>query len=81
MTCEAYPSQWEGRLDDFHTFYARYRHGYFYLSVSQEYAGNSGDHTRSSILLEFEHDGESDGVMSTEEMKELTKNHVDWSEV
>lgn len=33
-TCNACPSQWEGKLEDGRSFYARYRHGIFRYGVA-----------------------------------------------
>lgn len=78
MTCSACPSQWEGKLQDGRMFYARYRHGYFYISVSDGPTEDGFDAVTDNYLMEAEVGDGMDGV-STEEMQELTKDYVDWS--
>ncbi len=80
MTCSACPSQWEGKLEDGRMFYARYRHGYFYISLSDGPTDDVMDAVTHKYIMEMEHEGEGhDGIMSTETMQELTKDYVDWS--
>lgn len=79
MTCDACPSQWEGKLDDERMFYCRYRWGVFYISVSDGPTDRGLDAVTRNYIMEVEYGGEMDGCMSTEEMKELSKEHMDWS--
>ena len=79
MTCEACPSQWEGKLDDGRIFYGRYRWGFFTLSVSKEPTDDPIEAVTDSYIMEVEYGGEWNGAMSTEEMMELSREHVDWS--
>lgn len=79
MTCDACPSQWEGKLDDGRMFYCRYRWGTFYISVSDRPTDRRLDAVSNNYIMEVEYGGEMDGCMSTEEMKELSKEHMDWS--
>jgi len=79
MTCSACPSQWQGKLEDGRMFYARYRHGYFYISVSDGPTERGFDAVTDNYLMEAEVGADMDGVMSTDEMRELTKDYVDWS--
>lgn len=61
MTCSACPSQWEGRLSDGSLLYARFRHGYFYVTID-------GDKIFGTDI-----EGGSDGVMGTDKMLRLVK--------
>ena len=80
MTCDCCPSQWEGALDGGRMFYIRFRHGSFCLRASPQPTEDVHDAVNGDLIMELEHDGEGhDGVMGTELMKELTKDHVDWS--
>jgi hypothetical protein len=80
MTCSACPSQWEGKLDDERMFYARFRHGWFYISVSEGPTDDPFDAITDNYVLELEHEGEGhDGIMSTELMMELSRDKIDWS--
>ncbi len=60
-------------------FYARYRWGCFYISVSPSATDNVSDAVTNEYLIEIEHGGDWDGVMATEEMMELSKGCMDWS--
>lgn len=65
-TCCACPSQWEGKLTDGkRMFYARFRHGHFYVEFSNEPADNvmDFDHTQATIMHEFDHPTK-DGFMA-----------------
>ena len=81
MTCSACPSQWEGKLDDGRTFYCRYRWGSFYISVSDGPTDDYMEAVSNNYIMNVDYGEELDGCMSTEEMKELSKDHVDWSAV
>lgn len=56
-----------------------YRHGYFYISVSDGPTEDGFDAVTDNYLMEAEVGDGMDGVMSTEEMQELTKDYIDWS--
>lgn len=73
------PSQWEGKLEDGRMFYCRFRWGGFYIRVSEKETDDVSDAVGGECILEMEYGGEMDGIMTTEEMKELTKDSVDWS--
>ena len=82
MTGSFCPSQWEGKLEDGRMFYARFRHGWFYISVSEKPTDDVFDAINDDLIVEFEHEGEGhDGVMSTELMMKLTEKTIDWSAI
>lgn len=69
--CQACPSDWEAIDDEGREIYIRFRWGH--LSVSLD------DLTNEPVsLLSLQHSDPLDGVMSTEEMVELTKDVLDW---
>lgn len=65
-TCCACPSQWEGKLDDGkRMFYARFRHGHFYVEFSKEPANDVMDWISDESNLMYESDNEpGDGYMT-----------------
>jgi len=77
MTCGACPSQWEGRTIDNRPIYARYRWGF--LSV---YVGETGGDVYNAIntmqVYGEQLGDEMHGVMSTEELINITSGIVNW---
>lgn len=71
QTCGACPSQWEGMLEDGRTWYARYRWGVLSVSVSQEPTLSHDAAISGPEVINEEIGGDLDGVMSTEELKEV----------
>lgn len=65
-TCCACPSQWEGKLDDGERmFYARYRHGRFYLEFSNKPCSDVSELFDDSIcMLESNTPGGDGGYMT-----------------
>lgn len=70
QTCWACPSQWDIFTDRSEYIYARYRWGHLTLTLNDN----------ETIFSEQVRDG-LDGVMDTDELKELTKDILDWSDV
>lgn len=62
QTCYACPSQWEGTTSNNEDLYIRYRHGFFRVDINGE------------TVFSKELSNQDDGVLDTEEMKELTTN-------
>lgn len=64
-TCSACPSQWEGKLDDGkRMFYARFRHGHFYLEFSNKPCDDVAElFEDSTCVLESETE-DGDGYMT-----------------
>lgn len=59
MTCQACPSQWDLWADDGTQYYARYRHGRFYISYAD---------ADCAMLGELKTGDSLDGYMTTREM-------------
>ena len=74
QTCGACPAQWEGTLDNGDCFYARFRFGHGYVATGK----TMDDAIFGDVLVEWNTDGEYDGVMSTSELKEKTKGVLGW---
>ena len=70
QTCCACPSQWDIYTDDGHYIYVRYRWGYLSLTLDDQ----------EQIFGMQVRDG-LNGYMDTDELKELTKEILDWSNV
>lgn len=62
-TCEAYPSQWEGKTADDRAVYIRYRCGMLVVHVSER-GGTVRDAIMSEPLIEYKTGGEYDGIMT-----------------
>ena len=77
-TCYMCPSQWEGKLEDGkRMFYARLRHGYFYVEYSDGPADSVMDFhagKNAKIVLEFDHPT-SDGFMTNFEFYRTLLRH------
>lgn len=80
MTCGACPSQWEGDLLDGRTFYIRYRWGGLSVRISKDVSNSYHEAVGGEEILRLEHGDGFDGVLSTEEMQELTKHLINWSQ-
>lgn len=61
MTCNACPSQWEGKTKSGRDVYIRYRYGILAVSLDGEYIYTKG------------YGGDLDGVMDTNEMQRKLK--------
>lgn len=70
QTCWACPSQWDIFLENGDYVYARFRFGYLSLTLNSREA-----------IFGLEQGSGFDGVMSTSELMELTKDILDWSNV
>lgn len=70
-TCEAFPSQWEGMLDNGKSIYIKYRHGKLKVGLGK---------TLSKAILNakviYESKNELDGFMTNEEMIKLVKEKM-----
>lgn len=71
MTCSACPSQWDIYTTDGQYIYARYRWGW--LTVTLDPWGEN-----STELYAEQIGDEYDGSMSTTQLKELTKEILEW---
>lgn len=70
-TCDCCPSQWDIYTYGGQYYYARYRFGRFTLTLDP-----FRDSQQTVIALEI--GDEYDGVMSTSQMQQLTKDVLDW---
>lgn len=73
QTGEGFPSQWEGELQDDRPFYIRYRHGHLYVSVGKKGQIIPRDLCQYETIFEWERPDGMNGIMSLEELKEITK--------
>lgn len=71
MTCSACPSQWDIHTTDGQYIYARYRWGWLTVTLDP-WSENSKE------LYAEQMGDEYDGVMSTIQLKELTKEILEW---
>lgn len=69
MTCDACPSQWEGRAVDGTRFYIRYRYGWLTVRLNG-----------SETVLEKDIGSALDGVMADGEMFEHVARVLDFTE-
>lgn len=76
QTCSACPAQWEGVLEDGRAIYIRYRWGHLSIEAGKtvEDAIRDGDTLLSTSLG----DG-LDGILSYEELKEVTQGVLEWN--
>lgn len=77
QTCWACPSQWEGETDDGREVYVRYRYGHLTVQVGTE---TEPDAVMSdNYIVDVEHGEGLDGFMDEDELKELTKDTIEWA--
>lgn len=79
-TCEACPSQWEGKLSDGRMIYVRFRWGSLNISVSPKPTDDimdavGGEHVFGTDLLGHP----LDGYMEYSKLKEIA-SHIEWPE-
>lgn len=72
QTCFACPSQWDIMTEDGQYIYARFRWGYLSVKINP-WTPNE------KILFEWQDTDGLNGVMDSEELQQLTKNILDWS--
>src|SRR5262249_44273769 len=73
MTCSACPSRWEGETLDGRVLYASYQHGRLTVGVGATLEAAVGVACDDGELLVWQaHGDEHDGVMSTDELLEVT---------
>jgi hypothetical protein len=78
-TCDGYPTQWDGELDDGRTIYVRYRWGILAVRVSEEahpvdqYAAVHG---REIIALKLGE--EMGGTLEFSELRQHTAHAIEW---
>ena len=71
-TCEFFPAQWEGHLEDGRMFYIRYRWGNFNVYLSKEASDKVLDSIQGDLIISLDEYGDPfDGEMDDDEMKSL----------
>jgi hypothetical protein len=77
-TCESFPAQWEGMLDDGRYIYARYRSGLLEIGVGQtlNLAVENAIGLRGVALYRRRLGGQHDGQMDYADLRR--HNVVDW---
>lgn len=72
QTCGACPSQWEGTDTEHRPVYIRYRHGYLSVRIGPV-DGDIGSAVDGEEILGTALGDALDGVLSEEELREVTK--------
>ena len=80
MTCFSYPSQWRAKLEDGRMLYARYRWNNLTMQVSHSPTDDMLDVYDGITIFDQDQKLDSDGEMSTEQLQDITKDIIDWSE-
>lgn len=78
QTCNACPSQWDGKTDDGRILYVRYRWGYLSVCLGQD-TGDEYDGVRGEEIYGESVGDALDGVMEERDMKFHTSYVLDWS--
>lgn len=78
QTCYMCPSQWEGQFEDGTYFYVRYRWGWLSISISEVSVQKA---VVGKSLMEISYGDSLDGLLSFDELKDLTKEIIEWSDV
>jgi len=73
-TCFACPSQWEGKTEDGHTIYIRYRWGHLSVRVSYSTSEDISDAVMGKEIISLSYGDGMSGVMSYEELKYLCRD-------
>lgn len=77
QTCEACPSQWEGRSDDGRPVYARYRFGRLTVRLGPV-DGDISSAVTGDVVVGLNHGEELDGTLTYEELIQLTMREIWW---
>ncbi len=72
-TCQACPSQWEGRTDDGRWVYVRYRWGHLQVGI-----GPTLEDAVDNDSISLDLGDELDGVLSYDELRAATVECVEW---
>lgn len=80
-TCESCPSQWEGKLDNGHTIYIRYRHGFLNVKISKKPSKDVLDAIYGKEIYLQGLGDQWSGSMTFDELKLFTKDILDLSEI
>jgi hypothetical protein len=79
QTCTACPSQWEGGLEGGGYVYIRYRWGGLTVEVGPSEEEFWADFTKVRLLKDIDHGDGFDGHLTTEEMRALCADVLDFS--
>lgn len=71
QTCNAWPSQWDGVLENGREVYIRYRNNHFGVCYEE-------DILCGPLLLSLYLDVGGGGIMTTEEMLDILDKHKGW---
>jgi len=80
-TCPAFPSQWEGKLEDGRMVYIRYRWGWLSIRISNKPTDNVDEAVCGKEVFGVGYGGGYGGEMSELELVGLTMAVVDYSGV
>jgi hypothetical protein len=78
-TCQAYPAQWEGALDDGRKIYIRYRSGNLTLRVSRQKTWDVMEAVKRNPM--FTKSVGNGGCMEFEEMVSHVRHLLDFGEI
>jgi len=73
LTCDACPTQWEGKTDDGEFLYIRYRFGNLTVGL-----GKTIDEAVMNKIFEVPYGESLDGLLTATKMKKLTKSIMDF---
>lgn len=73
-TCDACPSQWQGRTSNGGHIYVRYRWGRLTIGVGETF----DDALSGPCLIAIQHGDALDGYMQYDELRLLTRDKIDW---
>lgn len=76
-TCPAFPSQWDILLEDGRYVYTRYRWGQLEVRLTDNPSTLFSD--KDQILIDRQIGEDLDGVMTLDELKEHTKEFLEWN--
>jgi hypothetical protein len=79
QTCTACPSQWEGGLEGGGYVYIRYRWGALSVGIGPSEEEFWGDPSKRRCLKDINHGDAFDGHLTTEEMRALCADVLDFS--
>jgi len=77
QTCDACPTQWEGRSDDDRPVYARYRFGRLLVRIGPP-QGDIDSAVTGEVVVGLDHGDELDGTLTYDELVQLTMGQVRW---
>ena len=80
-TCDACPSQWEGRTSDDKPIYVRYRYGALEICLGKKIGGNTEDAILfGDTIFDKQLGHDMDGVINYSQLKKATTGVIAWPE-